>query len=203
MYRSFGKRLLDLAIAVPALVLLAPVLLLIAFVVRWRLGRPVLFRQLRPGLGGKPFVLYKFRTMLEAQDAQGRVRNDEQRLTRLGLWLRSTSLDELPELYNVIRGEMSLVGPRPLLMQYLERYTPTQARRHGVRPGLTGWAQVNGRNALSWEEKFALDGWYVDHVGLRLDLEILLRTVWTILKREGVTPPGQVIGKEFMGSGAR
>jgi sugar transferase EpsL len=202
MYRSFGKRLLDLAIAVPALVLLAPVLLLIAVVIRWRLGRPVLFRQQRPGVGGKPFVLHKLRTMLEARDGQGNLLNDEQRLTRLGLWLRSTSLDELPELYNVIRGDMSLVGPRPLLMQYLERYTPTQARRHEVRPGLTGWAQVNGRNALRWDEKFTLDVWYVDHVGLGIDLAILVRTVWTILKREGVTPPGKVIGEEFMGSAA-
>jgi lipopolysaccharide/colanic/teichoic acid biosynthesis glycosyltransferase len=202
MYRSFGKRLLDLTIAIPALLLLAPVLLLIAVVIRWRLGWPVLFRQQRPGLEGRPFVLYKFRTMLEARDKQGNLLKDEQRLTRLGLWLRKTSLDELPELYNVIRGDMSLVGPRPLLMHYLERYTPAQGRRHEVRPGLTGWAQVNGRNALSWSEKFNLDVWYVDHVGLGLDLAILVRTVWTILKREGVTPPGKVISEEFMGSAA-
>jgi lipopolysaccharide/colanic/teichoic acid biosynthesis glycosyltransferase len=203
MYRAFGKRLLDLAVAAAALVLLAPVLLLVALVVRLRLGGPVLFRQQRPGLRGKPFVLYKFRTMLETRDEEGRLLPDEQRLTPLGLWLRSTSLDELPELYNVLRGEMSLVGPRPLLVRYLERYSPTQARRHEAKPGLTGWAQVNGRNALSWDEKFALDVWYVDHYGLWLDLEILARTVWIILKREGISPAGRVITEEFMGSGTR
>ena len=188
MYRIFGKRVLDLASAVPALILLAPVLLIIAVVVRWRLGRPVLFRQQRPGLAGKPFVLYKFRTMLDAHDAQGHDLCDEQRLTPLGLWLRSTSLDELPELYNVVRGDMSLVGPRPLLMHYLGRYNPTQARRHEVRPGLTGWAQVNGRNALSWDEKFSFDVCYVEQYGLWLDLQILARTIVTLLKREGISP---------------
>jgi lipopolysaccharide/colanic/teichoic acid biosynthesis glycosyltransferase len=198
MYRTFGKRLLDLAIAIHALILLAPVLLIIALVVRCRLGRPVLFRQQRPGRGGKPFVLYKFRTMLDAHDVQGNCLCEEQRLTPLGRWLRSTSLDELPELYNVVRGEMSLVGPRPLLMQYLGRYSPTQARRHEVRPGLTGWAQVNGRNALSWDEKFSFDVGYVDQYGLWLDLKILARTVVVLLKREGISPPGRAISEEFL-----
>jgi lipopolysaccharide/colanic/teichoic acid biosynthesis glycosyltransferase len=201
MYRVFGKRLLDLALAAPALVLLAPVLFLVALLVRLRLGAPVLFRQQRPGLGGRPFVLYKFRTMRAARDEQGHLLPDEQRLTRLGHWLRSTSLDELPELFNVLRGDMSLVGPRPLLMRYLGRYNPTQARRHEVRPGLTGWAQVNGRNALNWDEKFALDVWYVDRHGLWLDLKILARTVVIIFKREGISPPGRVIAEEFLGSG--
>jgi lipopolysaccharide/colanic/teichoic acid biosynthesis glycosyltransferase len=201
MYRAFGKRLFDLALAIAALVLLAPVLLFVALLVLWRLGRPVLFHHERPGLGGKPFVLYKFRTMRDTRDPQGHLLPEEQRLTPLGLWLRSTSLDELPELYNVLRGDMSLVGPRPLLVQYLERYNPTQARRHEVRPGLTGWAQVHGRNRLDWNERFERDVWYVDHVGLGLDLEVLFRTFWVLLKREGVTPPGQVVSEEFMGSG--
>jgi lipopolysaccharide/colanic/teichoic acid biosynthesis glycosyltransferase len=203
VYRAFGKRLLDLAVAVPALALFAPVLVLVALVVRLGLGAPVLFRQRRPGLGGKPFVLYKFRTMLDAPDEHGNLPPDEQRLTRLGRWLRSTSLDELPELYNVLRGEMSLVGPRPLLMRYLGRYSPTQARRHEVKPGLTGWAQVNGRNALGWDEKFALDVWYVDNHGLWLDVQIILRTAVIILKREGISPPGRAITEEFLGSYTR
>jgi lipopolysaccharide/colanic/teichoic acid biosynthesis glycosyltransferase len=202
MYRTFGKRMLDLTLAVPALILLAPVLLILALVVRWRLGRPVVFRQQRPGQGGKPFVLYKFRTMLETRDAQGNCLPDEQRLTPLGLWLRSTSLDELPEFYNVIRGDMSLVGPRPLLMKYLGRYDPTQARRHEVRPGLTGWAQVSGRNALSWDEKFVLDIRYVQQCGLWLDLKILARTVLILFTRQGISPPGRVISEEFLGSRA-
>jgi sugar transferase EpsL len=158
-----------------------------------------LFRQRRPGLHGQIFTIIKFRTMTDVRDAQGNLLSDAERLTRFGRFLRSTSLDELPELWNVLRGDMSLVGPRPLLMQYLPRYTPEQARRHEVRPGVTGWAQVNGRNALSWEQKFALDVWYVDHVSLRLDAKIIALTVWKILQREGISQPGQATMEEFQG----
>jgi lipopolysaccharide/colanic/teichoic acid biosynthesis glycosyltransferase len=200
MYRVVGKRLLDLALALLALVVLAPLYALLAALVRRTLGAPVLFRQQRPGYRGQPFTLVKFRTMTEARDAQGNLLPDAERLTPLGRFLRSTSLDELPELWNVLRGEMSWVGPRPLLMRYLERYTPEQMRRHEVRPGITGWAQVNGRNAISWSDKFALDVWYVDHVSLWLDLRILALTAWKILRREGVSAPGQATAKEFMGS---
>ncbi len=200
VYRRYGKRLLDLALTVPALVLLSPLLALIAVLVRVTMGEPVLFRQQRPGLHGQPFILYKFRTMTDAYDAEGRVRSEADRLTPLGRLLRSASLDELPELWNVLKGEMSLVGPRPLLMKYLERYTPEQARRHEVRPGLTGWAQVNGRNAISWEQKFALDVWYVDHFSFWLDLKIMALTAWKILKREGISQPGHVTMEEFRGS---
>jgi len=202
MYRRLGKRLFDLAAAVPASIIAAPILGLVALLVRAKLGAPVLFRQTRPGLYGKPFTLYKFRTMTDARDAQGNLLPDAARLTPFGRFLRSTSLDELPELWNVLRGDMSLVGPRPLLMQYLDRYTPEQARRHEVRPGITGWAQVNGRNALTWEQKFALDVWYVDHLSFWLDLKIIALTLWKILKREGISQPGQATAEEFMG-GAR
>jgi lipopolysaccharide/colanic/teichoic acid biosynthesis glycosyltransferase len=201
-YRRWGKRLFDLVIAVPALVVLSPVLLVLALLVRRYLGAPVLFRQQRPGLHGRPFTLYKFRTMTEARDAEGRLLPDAQRLTPFGRFLRSTSLDELPELFNVVRGDMSLVGPRPLLMRYLERYTPTQRRRHEVRPGITGWAQVNGRNALDWPQRLALDVWYVDHLSFALDLRILLITVVKILRREGIAEPGQATMREFMGEGS-
>lgn len=194
-----GKRLLDLVLTLPALVVLAPVLALLALLVRLKLGAPVLFRQQRPGLGGKPFTIYKFRTMTDARDAQGNLLPDAQRLTAFGRFLRSSSLDELPELWNVLKGDMSLVGPRPLLMQYLSRYTPQQARRHEVWPGITGWAQVNGRNALRWEEKFALDVWYVDHQSLWLDAKILGMTVWQVFKREGINQPGQATMEEFLG----
>jgi lipopolysaccharide/colanic/teichoic acid biosynthesis glycosyltransferase len=194
------KRLLDLAVAVPALILLSPLFLAIALAVRIGLGAPVLFRQERPGLDGRPFTILKFRTMRDASDASGRPLPDAERLTRLGRFLRATSLDELPELANVVRGEMSLVGPRPLLTQYLERYSPRQARRHEVKPGLTGWAQIHGRNDLSWEEKFELDVWYVEHRSLRLDLTVLARTLWKVLKREGVSQPGQATAEEFWGS---
>ncbi len=199
MYSRFGKRALDLAVAGVALLLLLPVLVVLAVLIRASLGRPVLFRQVRPGYQGRPFTLAKFRTMREAQDAEGRLLPDAQRLTNVGRFLRSTSLDELPELWNVIRGDMSLVGPRPLLMQYLPRYTPEQARRHEARPGITGWAQVNGRNALSWEQKFALDVWYVDHLGFWLDLKIILLTLIKALRREGINQPGQATAEEFMG----
>ena len=203
MYRTFGKRLLDLAIAIPALILLSPVLAFLALLVRLRLGSPVLFRQQRPGLQGRPFTLIKFRTMTDARDTRGNLLPDADRLTPFGQFLRSASLDELPELTNVLKGEMSLVGPRPLLMQYLDRYTPEQMRRHDVKPGITGWVQVNGRNALTWEQKFALDVWYVDHWSFWLDLKIIVLTVWKVLAREGISQPGCVTMKEFMGIPSR
>lgn len=199
IYLVAGKRILDLAVTIPAILLLAPVMALVALGVRARLGSPVLFRQQRPGLRGRPFTILKFRTMTESKDAQGNLLPDGERLTRLGRFLRSTSLDELPELLNVLRGDMSLVGPRPLLMQYLERYTPEQMRRHDVRPGMTGWAQVNGRNTLTWEQKFAFDLWYVDHVSFGLDLRILFLTIRAAVKREGISEPGQPTAGEFMG----
>jgi lipopolysaccharide/colanic/teichoic acid biosynthesis glycosyltransferase len=199
VYRRWGKRLFDLAVAAPAMVLLAPVFGLLALLVRVRLGAPVFFRQQRPGLAGRPFTILKFRTMTDARDLEGNLLPDAQRLPAFGRFLRSTSLDELPELWNVLRGDMSLVGPRPLLMQYLDRYTPEQARRHEVRPGITGWAQVNGRNALSWEQKFALDVWYVEHVSLALDLRIIGATIGMIVKREGISQPGHATMEEFLG----
>ncbi len=189
-----AKRLLDLALVLPGLVLLAPLLLAVALAVRVRLGPGVFFRQERPGLHGRPFVILKFRTMLPGPGP------DAERLTAFGRFLRSTSLDELPELFNVLAGDMSLVGPRPLLMQYLPRYTREQARRHEVLPGLSGWAQINGRNALTWEEKFALDVWYVDNRSLKLDLTILARTVLAVLRREGVSAAGEATMPEFMGA---
>lgn len=200
MYRQYGKRLLDLAITIPALIMLAPLLALLAMLVRVKLGAPVLFRQQRPGLHGKPFTIHKFRTMTDARDARGNLLPDAERLTPFGQWLRSTSLDELPELFQVLTGEVSLVGPRPLLMQYLDRYTPEQMRRHEVRPGITGWAQINGRNALAWEEKFALDVWYVDQLSLWLDLKIIALTAWKILTREGINQQGHATAPEFMGT---
>jgi sugar transferase EpsL len=199
MYRKFGKRLLDLIIVIPALIFLLPLALGVALLVCWKLGTPVLFYQQRPGLGGRPFQIIKFRTMTDARDAQGNLLPDAQRLTRFGRLLRSTSLDELPELLNVLKGEMSLVGPRPLLMQYLPLYTPTQMRRHEVLPGITGWAQVNGRNALSWEEKFALDVWYVDNLSVTLDLQILFQTIWEVIKREGINQPGEATITPYQG----
>jgi sugar transferase EpsL len=202
-YHSFGKRLLDLALAMPILILLSPVFLLLGLAVHLKLGSPILFCQQRPGLCGQPFTILKFRTMTDARDDRGTLLPDEQRLTSLGQFLRSTSLDELPELLNVIKGDMSLVGPRPLLLRYLERYTPQQMRRHEVKPGLTGWAQVNGRNAITWEQKFALDVWYVDHASLGLDLKIIGLTLWKILTREGINQPGQATMAEFMGGEPR
>jgi len=192
--------MLDLALTVPGFLLISPLLAILALLVRVRMGSPVLFRQVRPGLGGRPFTVYKFRTMVEARDAAGRVLADESRMTGIGRFLRSFSLDELPELGNVLRGEMSLVGPRPLLTAYLDRYTPEQARRHEVLPGMTGWAQVNGRNALTWEQKFEHDVWYVDHWSLWLDLRILAITMLKTLTREGISPPGQATAEEFWGS---
>ena len=195
------KRLFDLSLTVLVLLALAPVLPFLCLLVRLKHGSPVLFRQERPGLHGRPFFMYKFRTMTNERNADGTLLPDEQRLTKFGGVLRSVSLDELPELINVLKGEMSLVGPRPLLMEYLPRYTPEQARRHEVPPGITGWAQVNGRNAISWEEKFALDVWYVDHQSLRLDAKILFLTLMKVLKREGISHQGHVTMEQFMGSG--
>jgi sugar transferase EpsL len=193
------KRVVDIVGASVGIILFAPVLLVVSLLVLLTMGRPVLFRQQRPGLRGKPFTLYKFRTMRDARSASGELLPDELRLTTFGKWLRSTSLDELPELFNVLKGEMSLVGPRPLLMEYLPRYSPEQARRHEVKPGITGWAQVNGRNALSWEEKFRLDVWYVDHWNLWLDVKILLLTIWKVLKREGISAEGSATMPVFTG----
>lgn len=193
------KRFFDLALTVPGLILISPVLVVIAIAVRIALGSPVLFRQRRPGLMARPFVLYKFRTMSDEVDTEGNPMPDAVRLSRLGRLLRSFSLDELPELLNVIKGEMSLVGPRPLLMRYLERYSAEQARRHDVLPGITGWTQVNGRNANTWEQKFEYDVWYVDHWSVRLDAKILLITLWKVLTREGISQPGQATAEEFMG----
>jgi len=194
------KRVFDLILITFAVPLWAPLALLIVVLVRINLGSPILFRQVRPGLGGRPFALFKFRTMTEARDEAGNYLPNEQRLTPFGRWLRATSLDEVPELLNVLHGEMSLVGPRPLLMQYLSRYTAEQARRNEVKPGVTGWAQVNGRNAISWEEKFRLDVWYVDHQSLWLDVRILWMTAWGVLRREGIDHAGLVGAPEFMGS---
>lgn len=195
--RHFAKRVFDLAITALLVPLAVPLLIVIALAAWMIQGRPVLFRQQRPGLYGKPFTMYKFRTMREIHgDTQ---LSDGDRLTRFGTFLRSTSLDELPELINVMKGEMSLVGPRPLLMQYLDRYTAEQRRRHDVLPGITGWAQVNGRNALTWEQKFELDLWYVARHSLWVDLKILAMTAWKVLRREGIHHPGQVIMEEFKG----
>lgn len=196
------KRFIDFMGALVGLVLLAPLLLVIAVAVRVTMGSPVLFRQLRPGLHGRLFTIYKFRTMRDAVDPAGTPRPDEERMTAFGSFLRSTSLDELPELWNVLKGEMSLVGPRPLLMDYLPLYTPEQARRHEVRPGITGWAQVNGRNAIEWNEKFQYDVWYVDHHSLLLDFRILLLTIGKVFNREGISQRDHVTMSRFEGSGS-
>ena len=195
-----SKRLFDLVFTCLVLFVGWPILLLVALLVRIKLGTPVLFQQTRPGYHARPFKVHKFRSMREERDAQGNLLPDEQRLTPLGKFLRASSLDELPELFNVLRGEMSLVGPRPLLMQYLPRYSPEQARRHDVLPGITGWAQINGRNALTWQDKFKLDVWYVDHWSLWLDLRILFLTVVKVLRREGISQPGHATAQEFMGN---
>lgn len=194
------KRLFDIAVSLLALVILAPLLAFVWLLVRWKLGRPVLFRQVRPGLDGKPFKLLKFRTMTDACGTGGKLLSDEERLPAFGRFLRSTSLDELPELWNVLKGEMSLVGPRPLLMEYLPLYSPQQARRHEVRPGLTGWAQVNGRNAISWPEKFDFDVWYVVNRSLRLDIKILALTVVRVLKRSDISAEGEATMTPFTGT---
>lgn len=195
-----GKRLFDVAVSTLLLVMLSPVFLIIAVLVRVTMGPGVLFRQVRPGLYGKPFTMYKFRTMIDARDAEGKPLPDEQRLTAFGRFLRSTSLDELPELFNVLKGDMSLVGPRPLLMEYLALYTPQQARRLEVRPGVTGWAQVNGRNAISWEKKFEYDVWYVDNRSFLLDLKILWLTLLAVFRRDGISADGHATMPPFQGS---
>ena len=193
------KRVFDFVAASLALLLLALPLLALAWMIRRKLGRPVLFCQVRPGLQGKPFTMVKFRTMTDERGPDGALLPDAQRITPFGRFLRASSLDELPELWNVLKGEMSLVGPRPLLMNYLPLYTPEQARRHEVRPGITGWAQVNGRNAISWADKFALDVWYVDHRNLWLDVQILWRTVRKVLVRDGISAPGDATMPKFEG----
>lgn len=194
------KRIFDIVCSALALLLLWPVLLVLYVLVRVKLGTPAFFRQQRPGLYGRPFMMVKFRTMLDAVDAEGNSLPDDIRLTRFGRFLRGTSLDELPELWNVLKGDMSLVGPRPLLMEYLPLYSAEQARRHEVRPGITGWAQINGRNALSWKQKFDLDIWYVDSRTFWLDIRILLLTVRKVLIREGISAEGQVTMSKFTGN---
>jgi lipopolysaccharide/colanic/teichoic acid biosynthesis glycosyltransferase len=196
------KRALDVVVSAFLLVLLSPVLIAVTLMVWLQMGRPILFRQQRPGYKGVPFFALKFRSMTDKRDEQGRPLPDGARITRLGAYLRRSSLDELPQFWNVLRGDMSLVGPRPLLMQYLDRYTPEQARRHSVIPGITGWTQVNGRNDLAWEKKLALDVWYVDHWSLALDLRILGITVWKVLKGEGIAAEGSATMPEFMGTEA-
>lgn len=194
------KRAFDLVVALIALLFLWPAILLVALLIRFKLGSPVLFKQTRPGLHGKPFNMLKFRSMLDAVDKEGNPLPDDQRLTRFGRILRSTSLDELPGLINVLKGDMSLVGPRPLLMEYLPLYSAEQARRHNVRPGITGWAQVNGRNAISWEDKFKLDVWYVDNCSIWLDIKILFLTVKKVFVREGISAAGEATMSKFTGT---
>lgn len=195
-----SKRFFDTVAAVAGLIVLSPVIAIVAYLIRKRLGSPILFRQVRPGLDGKPFEMVKFRTMLDALDASGNPLPDSERMTDFGRFLRSSSLDELPELWNVIKGDMSLVGPRPLLMEYLPLYDEQQVRRHEARPGVTGWAQINGRNALSWEEKFKLDVWYVDNQSLWLDLKIIFLTIKKVLIRDGISAEGEVTMTRFTGS---
>jgi sugar transferase EpsL len=198
------KRVFDFVAALAALAVLSPVVLVVAVLVRMKLGSPVFFRQERPGLKGRLFTMTKFRTMIaRTHDAQGRLLPDEARLTPFGLWLRATSLDELPELFNVLKGDMSLVGPRPLMVKYLARYTPQQNRRHEAKPGITGWAQVNGRNNMTWEQKFEYDVWYVDHRSFWLDLKILAMTAWHVIDRKDVAKEGHATVDEFMGSGGK
>ncbi|WP_394233752.1 sugar transferase [Pseudomonas anguilliseptica] len=193
------KRLFDIVACLAALILFTPVMLMVAWQIRNKLGAPVLFRQIRPGRDGKPFEMVKFRTMRNAIDEEGNSLPDVERMVPFGNFLRSSSLDELPELWNVLRGDMSLVGPRPLLMEYLPLYNPEQYRRHEVRPGVTGWAQINGRNALSWEEKFKLDVWYVDHRSFWLDLKILFLTIQKVLRRDGISAEGEATMAKFTG----
>lgn len=200
MMKCFLKRAFDVISVLIGLILLWPLLLVVAVIVRIKLGSPVIFKQQRPGLGGNAFSMYKFRTMTDARNTDGSLMPDEERLPAFGKILRSTSLDELPELFCVLKGDMSLVGPRPLMMKYLPRYTPQQARRHEAKPGITGWAQVNGRNAISWEEKFQFDVWYVDNWNMWVDIKILFKTFTSIFQREGITQHGHVTAEEFMGT---
>lgn len=194
------KRFLDMVGSLFLLILTFPLLLAAAGLIRWKMGAPILYRQIRPGLNGKPFTLYKLRTMVELSNQHGQVLDDQQRLTTVGKLLRKCSLDELPQLVNVLKGEMSLVGPRPLLMEYLPLYTEAQAKRHMVKPGITGWAQVNGRNAISWEEKFEHDMWYVEHASMWLDFRILILTLVKVVKREGISREGMATTPKFKGS---
>lgn len=198
-----SKRLLDFFFAFLGLLLLSPLLICLGVLVRAKMGSPILFRQTRPGRGGKPFGMLKFRTMTDARDADGQLLPDELRLNAFGKWLRSTSLDELPELWNILNGDMSIVGPRPLLMQYLPLYSAEQMRRHEVRPGLTGWAQVNGRNNLSWDDRFKLDVWYVDHRSLLLDLKVIFKTFQIVFRRQGINQAGEATMPAFVGSPSR
>ena len=200
IYRRFVKRILDVTAGFLILIFICPVLLLIYAILRIMIGSPVMLQQKRAGFMGRTFIIHKFRTMTEERDAKGSLLPDEQRITKIGGILRSFSLDELPELINVLMGEMSLIGPRPLHVRYLERYSREQARRHEVMPGITGWVQINGRNNLSWEEKFLLDVWYADHQSFMLDLRILVITIWKVLSREGISQEGYVAAEEFMGS---
>lgn len=194
------KRAVDIFASLFGLILLSPIILILSLCIRRKLGAPVLFRQIRPGMNGKPFEMVKFRTMRDALDAQGVPLPDDMRMTPFGSFLRASSLDELPELWNVLKGDMSLVGPRPLLMEYLPLYSQEQYRRHEVRPGVTGWAQINGRNALSWEDKFKLDVWYIDNRSIMLDFKILLLTVKKVLVRDGISAEGEVTMSKFTGS---
>ncbi len=195
-----SKRVFDLLLTIPGLVLISPLLFIVALLVRVTIGKPVLFRQKRPGYRAKLFTTYKFRTMTDECDANGELLPDEERITPLGQFLRATSIDELPGLINVLRGEMSLVGPRPLLPQYLALYSPEQARRHDVLPGITGWAQINGRNLISWQDKFRYDVWYVDHWSLWLDVKILAITFWKVIRREGINQVGHATAEVFTGN---
>lgn len=199
-YKRLAKRVIDLITVIPGLILVSPLLLFVALLVRSRLGSPILFRQERPGRLGQPFIIYKFRTMTDDRDGHGALLPDQERLTRFGRFMRSTSLDELPELLNVLKGDMSFVGPRPLLMGYLTLYTPEQMRRHDVKPGITGWAQVNGRNAIDWDEKFALDVWYVDNTSFTLDMRILWLTMLQVIRRDGINHPDHTTMAPFSGS---
>jgi sugar transferase EpsL len=194
------KRAFDLLVSSIGLVVFSPLLVAVAICILASMGRPIVFRQVRPGLRGEPFTLYKFRTMSEARDESGNLLANDSRLTALGMFLRSSSLDELPELWNVLTGDMSMVGPRPLLMEYLELYTPEQMRRHDLRPGITGWAQVNGRNTASWEDRFLMDVWYVDNCTLWLDMKILVMTIWKVLMRKGISQPGKSTIDRFKGT---
>lgn len=197
------KRFFDLLFSIIFLVILFVPLLIISLLVYLKLGNPIFFVQVRPGIYGKPFKLVKFRTMTNTRDLSGNLLSDSQRITPFGRWLRATSIDELPELFNILRGEMSFIGPRPLLMQYLPLYSAEQARRHDVKPGFSGWAQINGRNAISWDEKLSMDVWYVDHQSFMLDLRILVFTFWTVLCCEGISAPGETTVAPFTGSSSR
>ncbi len=200
LYKKYFKPIFDYIVSLILIIFFSPIYLIISILLWFLMGKPIFFKQKRPGLNAQPFFLYKFRTMSNERDANGNLLPDEKRLTRFGKFLRSTSLDELPELFNVVKGDMSLVGPRPLLMEYLPLYSPEQARRHEVKPGITGWAQINGRNSLSWQEKFKLDVWYVDHVSFWLDLKILFITLIKVLKREGINQKGKATVEYFNGN---